>query len=118
MYQLYKCDGFDCFTNRCTLQKIRKLSQNFHKLSCGNHQVKLASTIKVKLKVKLPQPCLTLCKPMDYRVYGILYTRILEYVAFPFSRRSFQPTDQIQVSHDKEILKQTKISKNGTLLDK
>ena len=31
-------------------------------------------------------------------VYGILKTKILEWVAIPFSRASFQPRDQIQVS--------------------
>ena len=31
--------------------------------------------------------------------YGILQARILEWVAFPFSRGSFQPMDQTQVSH-------------------
>ena len=30
----------------------------------------------------------TLCNPMDYRVHGILQARILEWVAFPFSRAS------------------------------
>ena len=33
------------------------------------------------------------------RVYGILQARILEWVTFPFSRRSFQPRNQTQVSH-------------------
>ena len=32
-------------------------------------------------------------------VHGILQARILEWVAFPFSRRSSQPRDQTQVSH-------------------
>ena len=36
--------------------------------------------------------------PMDYKVYGILQARILEWVAFPFSRGSSQPRDLIQVS--------------------
>ena len=36
---------------------------------------------------------------MDYTVHGILQARILEWVAFPFSRRSSQPRDQIQISH-------------------
>ena len=36
---------------------------------------------------------------MDYTVDGILQARILEWVAFPFSRESFQPRDWIQVSH-------------------
>ena len=36
---------------------------------------------------------------MDYTVHGILQARILERVAFPFSRESSQPRDQTQVSH-------------------
>ena len=36
---------------------------------------------------------------MDYRAYGILQARILEWVAFPFSRGSSQPRDQTQISH-------------------
>ena len=51
------------------------------------------------MKVKVGQSCLTLCDPMDYTVHGILQARILEWVAFPFSRGSSQPRDQIQVSH-------------------
>ena len=38
------------------------------------------------------------CDPMDYTVHGILQARILEWVAFPFSRGSSQPRDQTQVS--------------------
>jgi len=36
---------------------------------------------------------------MDCTVHGILQAEILEWVAIPFSRRSSQPRDQIQVSH-------------------
>ena len=36
---------------------------------------------------------------MDYTVHGILQARILEWVAFPFSRGSSQPRDQTQVSN-------------------
>ena len=36
---------------------------------------------------------------MDYTVHGILQARILEWIAFPFSRVSFQPRDGTQVSH-------------------
>ena len=43
------------------------------------------------MKVKVAQPCPTLCNPMDYIVHGILQARILEGVAFPFSRGSSQP---------------------------
>ena len=35
------------------------------------------------LKVKVAQPCPTLCNPMDYTVHGILQTRILECIDFP-----------------------------------
>ena len=50
------------------------------------------------MKVKVAQLYLTLCDPMDYTVHGILQARILEWVAFPFSRRLSQPKDRIQVS--------------------
>ena len=51
------------------------------------------------VKVKVGQLCPTLCNPMDCIVYGILQARILEWVAFPFSRGSSQPRDQTQVSY-------------------
>ena len=49
--------------------------------------------------VKVVQSCPTLCDPMDYMVHGILLARILEWVAFRFSRGSSQPRDWTQVSH-------------------
>ena len=49
-------------------------------------------------EVKVAQSCLTLCDPMDYTVHGILQARILELVAFPFSRGFSQPRDRTQVS--------------------
>ena len=52
-----------------------------------------------KVKVKVAQSCPTLCDPIFYTVHGILQARILEWVAFPFSRGSSQPRDQTQVSH-------------------
>ena len=39
-------------------------------------------------EVKVIQSCLTLCDPMEH---GNLQARILEWVAGPFSRKSFQP---------------------------
>ena len=48
--------------------------------------------------VKVAQLCLTLCNPMNYTAHGILQARILEWVAFPFSRESSQPRDLIQFS--------------------
>ena len=50
------------------------------------------------VSVKITQLCPTLCNPVDYTVHGILQARILEWGAFPFSRGSFQPRDQTQVS--------------------
>ena len=47
-------------------------------------------------EVKVTQSCLTLCDPI---VHGILQARILEWVAFPFSRGSSQPRDHTRVSH-------------------
>ena len=51
-----------------------------------------------KVKLKVSQSCRTVCDPMDYTVYGILQARILEWVAFPFSRGSSQPRDRTQAS--------------------
>ena len=51
-----------------------------------------------KWKVKVTQLCPSLNNPKDYTVHGILQARILEWVAFPFSRGSSQPRDQTQVS--------------------
>ena len=41
--------------------------------------------------MKVSKSCPTLCDPVDYTVHGILQARILEWGAFPFSRRSSQP---------------------------
>ena len=38
------------------------------------------------------------CSPPGFSVHGILQARILEWVAIPFSRGSFQPRDRTQVS--------------------
>ena len=50
------------------------------------------------MMMKVVQACSTLCDPMDYTVHGILQARILEWVAFIFSRVSSQPRDRTQVS--------------------
>ena len=65
-------------------------------MSLTSHSLplKLANWVKVKVVQSYP----TLCNPMDYTVHGILQARILEWVAFPFSRVSSQPRDQTQVS--------------------
>ena len=57
-------------------------------------------------EVKVAQSCPTLRDPIDYTIHGILQARILELVAFPFSRASSQPRDWTQVSHWRWILYQ------------
>ena len=52
-----------------------------------------------ELKVKVAQSCPTVGDPMDYTVLGILQARILECLAFPYSRGSSKPRDQAQASH-------------------
>jgi len=57
----------------------------------------------VKVEVLLTQSCLTLCNSMDCSLpassaHGILQTRMLEWVAIPFSRKSSQPRNPTQVS--------------------
>ena len=42
-------------------------------------------------RVKVAQLCPTLCEPMNCMIHGLLQARILEWVAFPFSRGSSQP---------------------------
>ena len=50
------------------------------------------------VKVEVTQTCPILCDPMSYTVHGILQARILEWVAFPYSKGSSQPKNQTQVS--------------------
>ena len=49
--------------------------------------------------VKVAQLCPTLCDPVDCTVCGVLQARILEWVAFSFSRGSSQPRDRTQIAH-------------------
>ena len=57
--------------------------------------VSLLNEFQFQYFVKVTQSCPTLC---DSVVPGILQVRILEWVAFPISRRSSQPRDRTQVS--------------------
>ena len=79
----------------------------------------------MKVKVLVTQLCQILCDPTDCSptgssiVHGILQPRILEWVAIPFSRGSYQPTDGTWVSHtavrriDQILIQES----NKTLLD-
>ena len=57
------------------------------------HRICISSAFShaMNVKVKVSHLCLTLCDPMDCTVHGILQARMLEWVAFPFSRESSQP---------------------------
>ena len=52
---------------------------------CGSDHELLSAKWKVKVNQLHP----TLCDPKDYTVHGILQTRILEWVAFPFFQGIF-----------------------------
>ena len=61
------------------------------------------SNVCFLFKMKVTQLYLTLCDSMDFilpgsSVHGISQARIMEWVAIPFSRGSFWPRDQTQVS--------------------
>ena len=45
------------------------------------------------------QSCPAVCNPIDSAFHGILQTRILEWVAFPFFKGSSQPRDRTQAFH-------------------
>ena len=51
-----------------------------------------------EVKVKAAQSCPTLYDATAYTIHGILQARMLEWVAFPFSRGSSQSRDWTQVS--------------------
>ena len=50
------------------------------------------------MKAQVTQSCPTLCHTMDLIVHGILQARVLEWVAFPFSRGSSQPRERTWIS--------------------
>ena len=64
--------------------------------------------LNLNMKVKVAQSCPILCDPMDCTVHGILQARMLELVAFPFSRGSSWPRNRIRVGvpHCGQILYQ------------
>ena len=65
------------------------------------HKVTTKDLLRIALL--LTRSCRTLCDPKDCGppgspVHGILQARILEWVAIPSSRRSFQPRDRTRIS--------------------
>ena len=64
---------------------------------------KVKKSIRLKVKVLATQSCSTLCDPMDcsppgFSVHGILQARILQWIAFSFSRGSSPPSNHTPVS--------------------
>ena len=62
---------------------------------CSAFRVDFLTWCKWKVKVKVAQSCPILCDPIDYTIHGILQARILEWVAFLFSRVSSQPRSPV-----------------------
>ena len=63
------------------------------KKEMGTNTVELCPILSWALKY-----IFSLCHPMDYTVDGIFQARILEWVAYLFSRGSSQPRNQTEVS--------------------
>ena len=66
--------------------------------SRGVNSLRKTVPLLPKLKVKVLLCHSMDCSPPGSSVHGVLYSRILESVAMPFSRGSSQPSDGTQVS--------------------
>ena len=86
---IFKTIGIVIATGLVTVTRPFKWTESSYLYSCFE--------FSLKVKVKVAQLCPTLCDPIAYTVLGILQARILEWVAFPFSRGSSQPRNQTQV---------------------
>ena len=64
------------------------------------------------VKMKVAQSCPTLWDPMDHTVLGILQARILEWLAFPFSRGIF-PTQGQHIKKQRHYLVNKGMSSRG-----
>ena len=81
-----------------TINIMKRQPMKWEKILVNNISHKgLISKIH-QVKVKVVESCLILWDPMDYTTHGILQARILEWVAFLFSRGSSQPWDHTMVS--------------------
>ena len=78
------------------LAPIHRITKSQTKLK----QLSTQYTHVTKVKVKVAYSCPTLCDPMDHIVHGILQTRILEWVAFPFPRGSSHTS--LKLSHNRK----------------
>ena len=68
------------------LSKCAKSGYIYRLQNCNETEWRISE----RTEVKVAQSCPTLCDPMNYTVHEVLQARILECVAFPFSRGSSQ----------------------------
>ena len=81
----------------CVPETTLNHSSNINSWSPHNNLITAILCLLLFWKVKVAPSCPTLCDPMGI-VHGILQARILELVAFRFSRGSSQPRDWTKVS--------------------
>ena len=77
---------------------LAKRDRPWRKLHVQPNRPVILLCLNVKVKMLVTQSSLTLCNtmdgsPPDSSAHGVLQARILEWVAVPFSRGSFQPRD-------------------------
>ena len=77
------------------------------------HQVEFPVLYSWFSFMKVPQLCLTLFNPLDHTVHGLLQARIVEWVAFPFTRDLPKPGSNPGLLHCRRILYQ--LSHQGSL---
>ena len=75
-------------------QYLRKVIRTYY----GEKTHRVACRLQYNLVNYKKELCPALYGLLDYTVHGIFQGRILEWVAFPFSRGSSQPRDWTQVS--------------------
>ena len=87
----------ECFTHvKCTISRTTVEKHPLQLLVAL--QFIIPNLKERKWKWKLLSHARLFVTPWTNTVHGILQARILEWVAFPFSRRSSQPRDQTQAS--------------------
>ena len=80
-------------------ETVKLLEENIDKTLDDMNQSKVFTTHHLEQRSASHSVRSTLCNPVAHTVHGILKARILEWVAFPFSRGASQPRDRTQVSH-------------------